>query len=59
MTGIPFKQGTILLHGAAAAIMAYGYNSLGNLPMDAWVQTQKGGRFQYITIQGYVPFCFL
>jgi len=32
--------------------MAYGYNSLGNLATDAWVQTQTGGRFQYITTQG-------
>lgn len=36
-----FKQGAILLHGSAAAIMAYGYKSLGSLTMDAWVSAQK------------------
>lgn len=49
-----FKQRSVLLHGGAAAIMAYGYNSLHDLPMNAWIETQKGGHFQFLTIQGCV-----
>jgi len=52
MTETPFRQGAILLHGSAAAIMAYGYNSLGTLDMDRWIKTQKGGHYQFLTIQG-------
>jgi len=47
-----FQQGAILLHGSAAAIMAYGYNSLGSLAIDTWIKSQTGGHFQFLTIQG-------
>ena|ERR1700734_3787458 len=49
-----FQQGAILLHGSAAAIMAYGYNSLGSLAIDTWIKSQTGGHFQFLTIQGCV-----
>lgn len=52
----PFSQVAVLLHGSAAAIMAYGYNSLHNLPINGWIETQKGGHFQFLTIQGLVQF---
>jgi len=45
-----FQRAAVLLHGFAAAIMAYGYNSLGSLATDTWVKSQKGGHFQYLTI---------
>jgi len=43
-----FPLAALLLHTTSAAIMAYGYN---NLPDFAWVRAQKGGHFQYLTIQ--------
>lgn len=43
-----------LLHGSAAAIMAYGFLSLHSLPINDFIATQKGGHFQYLTIQGLV-----
>ncbi|KAG2157368.1 FAR-17a/AIG1-like protein [Suillus clintonianus] len=42
----------LFLHGAAAGVMAYGFLSLKTLPVDAWIRTQKGGHFQFLTIQG-------
>ena len=45
-----FNQGAVLFHGTAAAIMAYGYNSLSSLVMHERIQTQKGGHFQFLTI---------
>jgi len=41
-----------LLHGSAAAIMAYGFLALHSLPVNDFIITQKGGHFQYLTIQG-------
>ncbi|TDL27363.1 hypothetical protein BD410DRAFT_782456 [Rickenella mellea] len=32
--------------------MAWGYLGLNSLPLDAWIKKQKGGHFQYLTIQG-------
>ncbi|KZP24768.1 hypothetical protein FIBSPDRAFT_406409 [Athelia psychrophila] len=47
-----FNQAAVLLHGTAAAILGYGYNSLHGLVMDEWIKTQKGGHFQFLTIIG-------
>ncbi|KAI0082744.1 hypothetical protein K474DRAFT_1654899 [Panus rudis PR-1116 ss-1] len=41
-----------LLHGAAAGLMAYGWLSLQQLPISALLASQKGGHFQFLTIQG-------
>ncbi|EPQ58200.1 hypothetical protein GLOTRDRAFT_110070 [Gloeophyllum trabeum ATCC 11539] len=32
--------------------MAYGYNNLGSLIQNAWIEKQKGGHMQFLTIQG-------
>jgi len=42
----------LLFRGTAAAIMAYGFNSLHYLPINSFIESQKGGHFQYLTIQG-------
>ncbi|EPT06093.1 hypothetical protein FOMPIDRAFT_1110353 [Fomitopsis schrenkii] len=42
----------ILFHTAATAIMAYGYLSLKQLPVDKFINTQKGGHSQFLTIIG-------
>ncbi|KZT26283.1 hypothetical protein NEOLEDRAFT_1162307 [Neolentinus lepideus HHB14362 ss-1] len=47
-----FKAGPLLLHTTAAAVMAYGYSSLGSLVQNAWIERQKGGHTQFLTIQG-------
>jgi len=47
-----FQPRAVLLHGSAAAVMAYGYNSLHLLATDAWIRNQKGGHFQFLTVQG-------
>ena len=39
-------------HAIALAIMVYGFASLGTLPADEWIRRQKGGHFQFLTIQG-------
>ncbi|KAJ7582908.1 FAR-17a/AIG1-like protein [Mycena floridula] len=41
-----------LLHGSAAAIMAYGYIGLESLVLSELIETQYGGHFQFLTIQG-------
>ncbi|KAG1756523.1 FAR-17a/AIG1-like protein [Suillus paluster] len=46
------RPAALFLHGAAVGVMAYGFLSLKKLPMDAWIRTQKGGHFQFLTIQG-------
>lgn len=48
------SQAAVLLHGSSAAIMAYGFNSLSSLQMDTWVNKQKGGHFQFLTVHGCV-----
>ncbi|THU92181.1 hypothetical protein K435DRAFT_967786 [Dendrothele bispora CBS 962.96] len=47
-----FSFPSVVLHSLSASIMAYGYNQLKTLPIDALVSTQYGGHFQYLTIQG-------
>ncbi|KAI5833643.1 hypothetical protein K523DRAFT_295424 [Schizophyllum commune Tattone D] len=41
-----------LLHAPSAAIMAWGYNSLRDLPIDKFIRTQYGGHLRFLTIQG-------
>jgi len=41
-----------LLHAAAAAVMSWGFSQLRYAPGDAWIRTQKGGHWQFLTIQG-------
>ncbi|KAG1891274.1 FAR-17a/AIG1-like protein [Suillus subluteus] len=42
----------LFLHGVAVGVMTYGFMSLRTLPMDGWIRAQKGGHFQFLTIQG-------
>lgn len=44
----------VLLHTVATAIMAYGYLNLKQLPVDKFINTQKGGHSQFLTIIGCV-----
>jgi hypothetical protein len=39
-------------HAAAAGVMAFGYHSLQNLPVDRQIRNQYGGHLQFLTIQG-------
>lgn len=48
------KLAPVLLHTAAAAILAYAWFELDHLPNNAFVEKQKGGHFQFLTIQGLV-----
>lgn len=48
------KVVAVLLHAAGAAVMTYAWMELDNLPNNAWIVKQKGGHFQFLTIQGYV-----
>ncbi|KAF9532287.1 FAR-17a/AIG1-like protein [Crepidotus variabilis] len=41
-----------VFHGGAALLMHNGYNSLGGLEIDKFIQKQYGGHLQYLTIQG-------
>ncbi|KAK7014960.1 MFS general substrate transporter [Favolaschia claudopus] len=43
---------SVALHIAAISAMTYGYNALHGLPINAWIDTQYGGHFQFLTIQG-------
>ena len=45
----------VLLHTAGTAVMTYAWMELDHLPNNAWVVKQKGGHFQFLTIQGCVP----
>jgi len=47
-----FRPAALVLHGAAAGIMSWGYTSLMQAPGLEWVHVQKGGFFQFLTIQG-------
>ncbi|KAJ6547451.1 FAR-17a/AIG1-like protein [Mycena capillaripes] len=42
----------VVLHVAAISAMTYGYNALHGLAVDAWISSQYGGHFQFLTIQG-------
>ncbi|KAJ6496569.1 FAR-17a/AIG1-like protein [Mycena vitilis] len=44
---------SVALHAASLSAMTYGYNALHGLPaIEAWISSQYGGHFQYLTIQG-------
>ena len=49
-----FKPGAVLLHAVAVGIMTYAWFEIDNLPNTPWIENQKGGHFQFLTIQGYV-----
>jgi len=40
------------LHATALAAMLWGYLELENTAADEWIRTQKGGHWQFLTIQG-------
>ena len=42
------------LHALAAGVMVYGYQGLTTLAIDNWMRSQKGGHFQFLTVQGYM-----
>ncbi|KAG0705903.1 FAR-17a/AIG1-like protein [Suillus ampliporus] len=46
------RLAALFLHGTAVGVMAHGFLGLRTLPVDAWIRSQKGGHFQYLTIQG-------
>ncbi|KAJ3558668.1 hypothetical protein NM688_g787 [Phlebia brevispora] len=46
------KAIAVLLHLAGAAVMTYAWMELDQVPNNAWVVKQKGGHFQFLTIQG-------
>jgi hypothetical protein len=45
----------VILHATSALCMAYGFNSLSGLAINAWIEGQKGGHYQFLTVQGYSP----
>ncbi|OJA10951.1 hypothetical protein AZE42_04646 [Rhizopogon vesiculosus] len=42
----------LFLHGVALAVMAYGFLRSKTLPLNDRIETQTGGHFQFLTIQG-------
>ncbi|KAK7693643.1 hypothetical protein QCA50_003212 [Cerrena zonata] len=46
------RLGAFCLHSGAAAVMAYGWFGLQGLTVSEWINTQKGGHLQFLTIQG-------
>ena len=48
------KMKAALFHTVATAVMAYGYLNLKQLPVDKFINTQKGGHSQFLTIIGCV-----
>lgn len=48
------RAAAVFLHAAGAVVMTYAWMELDTLPQSAWIVTQKGGHFQYLTIQGSV-----
>jgi len=40
------------LHVGAISAMTYGYNGLHGLAISTWIDSQYGGHFQFLTIQG-------
>ena len=47
------RIGAFVLHSGAAAVMAHGWTGLQSLTISKWINTQKGGHFQFLTILGY------
>ncbi|KAJ7273599.1 FAR-17a/AIG1-like protein [Mycena haematopus] len=46
------QTSSAVLHVGAICAMTYGYNALHSLSINAWIDTQYGGHFQFLTIQG-------
>jgi len=47
------EVGPILLHSIAPAIMIWGFRELATLDINDSIVIQKGGHWQFLTIQGY------
>ncbi|KIJ34690.1 hypothetical protein M422DRAFT_70171 [Sphaerobolus stellatus SS14] len=47
----------ILLHSIAPAIMIWGFRQLDTVATNEWIQAQKGGHWQFLTIQGLAAAC--
>ena len=45
---------SVIFHGTALSIMLWGFNSLSTIAANEWISKQKGGHFQFLTIQGLV-----
>jgi len=41
----------MLWHGASLAVMSWGYSNLKSMPADEWIRTQRGGHWQFLTVQ--------
>lgn len=52
MSVASYNPGPLILHAGAAATMAYGYMGLHTLPINSFIESQRGGHFQFLTIQG-------
>ncbi|TCD60534.1 hypothetical protein EIP91_009930 [Steccherinum ochraceum] len=52
MSAASYNPGPLILHAGAAATMAYGYMGLHSLPINKLIESQRGGHFQFLTIQG-------
>ncbi|KAJ7098030.1 FAR-17a/AIG1-like protein [Mycena belliarum] len=48
---------SVALHLSAVCAMTYGYNALHGLAVNAWITSQYGGHFQFLTIQGLAVAC--
>lgn len=46
------KATAVLLHLAGAGAMTYAWMELHQIPNNAYVEEQKGGHLQFLTIQG-------
>ncbi|KAJ7109264.1 FAR-17a/AIG1-like protein [Mycena epipterygia] len=46
------RNSSIALHVSAICAMSYGYNALHGLAINTWIESQYGGHFQFLTIQG-------
>ncbi|KAJ7710007.1 FAR-17a/AIG1-like protein [Mycena rosella] len=46
------QSSSVTLHLSAICAMTYGYNALLSLSISSWINSQYGGYFQFLTIQG-------
>jgi len=49
---MPPRLVVALLRVFAAGLMVYGYREISTLAINEWISSQKGGHFQFLTIQG-------
>ncbi|KAJ7105758.1 FAR-17a/AIG1-like protein [Mycena crocata] len=54
---MPPQNSSAALHASAICAMIYGYNALHGLSINAWITSQYGGHFQFLTIQGLAVAC--